>query len=93
MRITVEIPPMLRDYCNQRDEISVAATTVQAALSELKQSYPDVYLGVCDETGSVRRHIHLFVNSQFVAVRDPLTLQTKLKSGDVLSIWTAVSGG
>jgi len=91
--INVEIPPSLRDHSNHRAEISVQATTVAAALLELKRLHPDVHRGICDETGAVRRHIHLFVNSEFVPPADPHALQSRLESGDVLMIWTAVSDG
>jgi molybdopterin converting factor small subunit len=46
---------------------------------------------VCDETGAVRRHINLFVNSSHVRDRDGL--DTPLAAGDVLTILPAVSGG
>jgi len=46
---------------------------------------------VCDETGRVRRHLNVFVNSD--NVRDLDGLDTVLKSGDVVTILPAVSGG
>jgi len=93
MSIAVRIPNLLRDYCGGVGNIELSAPDVESALQELKQVHSTLYDCVCDETGSVRRHIHLFVNSEFVEVRGRPGLQTPLKSGDVLSIWTAVSGG
>jgi molybdopterin converting factor small subunit len=47
---------------------------------------------VCDETGNVRRHVNVFVNSG--NTRDlPTGLETRLEPGDVVSILPAVSGG
>jgi molybdopterin synthase sulfur carrier subunit len=74
-------------------DIDLSASNVESALLELKQDHPALYVCVCDETGSVRRHIHLFVNAELVQVGGRPGLRTPLKSGDVLSIWTAVSGG
>ncbi len=91
--INIEVPPTLRDYCNHHDDILVSANSVASALAELKKSYPAVFQCVCDETGMVRRHIHLFINSQFVSPRDSKALEATLELGDVLTIWTAVSGG
>ncbi len=93
MSIAVRIPNLLRDYCNGIGSIDLSASNVESALLELKQNHPELYGCVCDETGSVRRHINLFVNSEFVPVRGQSGLLTPLESGDVLTIWTAVSGG
>ncbi len=91
--VVIEIPPTLRDYSHQHGEIAVEATTVAEAIAMLKRTHHEVYVGVCDETGTVRQHIHLFVGTDFISPRDPRTLATELKPGDVLTIWTAVSGG
>jgi molybdopterin converting factor small subunit len=72
-------------------ELSLSAPTVRAALDQIERSHPDLYRSVCDETGSVRRHIGLFVNQQHVRDRDGL--ETALAPGDVLIILPAVSGG
>ena len=91
MTVAVRIPSALRDTCANASELAVAATSVQAALEQLEQSYPALYRSVCDETGKVRTHVNLFVN--FSHIRDCQDLRTPLKSGDILSIWPAVSGG
>ena len=44
-----------------------------------------------DETGAVRRHLNVFVNTE--NVRDLNGVETKLSPGDVLTILPAVSGG
>ena len=93
MSIAVHIPNVLRNYSGSANNIELSASNVESALEELKQVHPELYVCICDETASVRQHIHLFVNSEFVQVRGGPGLRTPLKSGDVLSIWTAVSGG
>ena len=52
---------------------------------------PSLYRSVCDETGAVRRHVNLFVNTSHV--RDREGLDTALAPGDVVTILPAVSGG
>jgi len=89
--ITVLIPGPLREYSGSVPEISLAAPTVRCALDELERSHPSLHRCVCDELGRVRRHINLFVNADHVRDRDDL--DTCLKTGDVLSILPAVSGG
>ncbi|PYR50815.1 MAG: molybdopterin synthase sulfur carrier subunit [Acidobacteria bacterium] len=46
---------------------------------------------VCDETGTLRRHLNVFVNSD--NVRDLDGVDTRLSPGDVVTILPAVSGG
>ena len=93
MSVEVHIPSGLREYCRCPAEVQVTATTVGAALKELQREYASLYICVCDETGSVRKHVNLFVNSDMVPVRRDNGFETPLHSGDVLTIWQAVSGG
>ena len=89
--ITIHVPQGLRDDCAGASELLLSAASVRAALEELKRHHPSVYRGVCEETGAVRRHINLFVNSSHV--RDREGLETALVPGDVVTILPAVSGG
>lgn len=92
MTITIQIPATLRAYCHDAPaEIILSAETVRAALEQLERSHPLLYQSICDETGAVRRHVHLFVNNAFIHDREGL--DTALVPGDILSIMPAVSGG
>lgn len=93
MSVTVNIPEALREYSGDKSEIVVSATTVRGAFLELEKKHNSVYESVCDETGIIRRHINVFVNSEFICARDAAGLDVVLKPGDVLTIWQAVSGG
>lgn len=89
--ITVRVPAALRAYCEGATELSVAAPSVRAALEELERRHPSLHQCICDETGSVRRHVNLFVNTSHV--RDREGLDTRLVPGDTIIILPAVSGG
>ena len=39
---------------------------VKIALQDLERSYSALYRNVCDETGTLRRHLNVFVNSDNV---------------------------
>ena len=91
MTITIHLPAALRGYCAGASKLSLPAPTVRAALERIEQSHPALYRSVCDETGTVRRHVNLFVNTCHVRDRDGL--DTALVPGDVLTILPAVSGG
>jgi molybdopterin synthase sulfur carrier subunit len=87
----IHVPAALRAYCGGASELFIAATNVRSLLLEMERLYPELYRNVCDETGSVRRHINLFVNS--LHIRDREGLDTALSPGDVLTVLPAVSGG
>lgn len=89
--ITVLVPGPLRAYCDGASEVSISAANVRAALEELERSHPSLYRNVCDETGAVRRHINVFVNT--LHMRDCAGLDTALVAGDEVIILPAVSGG
>lgn len=92
MSVIVRMATTLQAYCGLQ-EVCTTADSVEGALQQLKEIHPRLYSSICDETGSVRRHINLFVNSELVLVHGNGGLKTALRSGDVLTIWTAVSGG
>jgi sulfur-carrier protein len=89
--ITIHVPGPLRTYCAGAAQFTVVANTVRAALEDIERSQAAFYRNVCDETGTVRRHLNVFVNSD--NVRDLDGVDTALKPGDVLTILPAVSGG
>jgi MoaD family protein len=89
--ITVHLPAALRGCCAGASELDLSASSVRAALAQIEQRYPSLYCSICDETGSVRRHVNLFVNTSHI--RDREGLDTTLVAGDVVTILPAVSGG
>ena len=64
---------------------------MRAALEDLELSQSALYRNLCDETGKVRRHLNVFVNTD--NVRDLDGIDTTLTAGDVVTILPAVSGG
>ena len=89
--VTIHVPSPLRVYCAGARTLSLSASSVRAALEEIERRHPALYRNICDETGAVRRHINIFVNTSHVRDRDGL--DTALAPGDVMMILPAVSGG
>jgi molybdopterin synthase sulfur carrier subunit len=89
--VTLHVPGPLRAYCGGAAQLTLSAPTVRAALEDLERSQFDLYRNVCDETGTLRRHLNVFVNSD--NVRDLNGIDTPLAPGDVVTILPAVSGG
>ena len=89
--ITVHVPAPLRAYCGGASELALPASSLRAVLEELERRHPALHRSICDETGMVRRHVNLFVNT--CHMRDRNGLDTPLVLGDVVTVMTAVSGG
>ena len=92
MNVTIQVPGMLRASAGGTSRLTVEASqTVRALLERLARTHPDLYRSVCNETGAVRQHVNLFVNT--ANVRDLEGLDSTLAPGDVVTILPAVSGG
>ena len=89
--ITIHVTGQLRTYCAGAAQLTLLARTVRGALEELERSQPALYRNLCDETGALRRHLNVFVNSD--NMRDLNGVHTILAPGDVVTILPAVSGG
>ena len=89
--VIVNVPAQLRDCCVGVSELAVPAASLRGVLDELERRHPRLHRSICDDTGAVRRHVNLFVNSNHM--RDRNGLDTPLASGDVVTILPAVSGG
>ena len=89
--VTIYVPGPLQTYCAGASQLSLSARTVRAALEDLERSQSVLYRNICDETGTLRRHLNVFVNSD--NMRDLDGVDTPLAAGDVVTIVPAVSGG
>ena len=89
--VTLDIPGALQKYCGGGSALEMKAPSVRALLAQLEWLHPALYRCICDETGAVRRHINIFIDTHHIRDRDGL--DTLLSTGDVVSILPAVSGG
>ncbi|MGV3486663.1 MAG: MoaD/ThiS family protein [Planctomycetaceae bacterium] len=93
MSIAVQISSGLKEFSGCPGEIHLPVSSVAEALSVLQRKYPNLYRSICDETGRVRRHVNLFVNSDPAPLCPRDKPDAALHAGDILTIWQAVSGG
>lgn len=91
MSVTVRIPTQLRPLTGGEGEIVLEATTVREAVTELEGLHPGIGERLLDESGELRRFVNIFVADEDVRFLDGL--DTKLASGQTLSIVPAVAGG
>jgi molybdopterin converting factor small subunit len=81
----------LCSYAGCPSELVLAAATVGSSLRQLEATHPRLYRSICRESGAIRPHVNLFLNSD--PVGELKGLDTRLQSGDLLTVLPAVSGG
>ena len=91
MSVIVHIPTPLRAITNGRGEFRVEAASVQEALDRLDQEFAGIKSRLCEDDGTVRRFLNVYVNDE--DIRFMQGLGTVLKSGDEVSIVPAMAGG
>jgi len=89
--VTIHLSAPLRRYSAGAPRLTIAAQTVRAALEDLERNHLALYRNICDETGTLRRHLNVFVNAH--NIRDLHGVDTTLTPGDVVTFLPAVSGG
>jgi molybdopterin synthase sulfur carrier subunit len=91
MSVLVRIPTPLRAITNGRGEFQVEAGSVQEALDRLEQEFSGIKGRLCEDDGSVRRFVNVYVNDEDIRFKQGL--RTSLKAGDEVSIVPAMAGG
>lgn len=72
-------------------EITVSATTVAEVVREMERLAPGFAFYVCDERGSLRTHVNIFVGEERVA--DRARLSDAVAPDSTVFIMQALSGG
>ncbi|HZQ99904.1 MAG TPA: ubiquitin-like small modifier protein 1 [Chloroflexota bacterium] len=91
MAVTVRVPTPLRRVAGGNKDVQADGATVSALIDDLEKRYPGFKDRLCDDDGSLKRFINLYVNGEDIRYADGL--ETSLKDGDEVSIIPAVSGG
>jgi molybdopterin synthase sulfur carrier subunit len=91
MSVSVRIPTPLRKLTQNQELVDGQGDTIGDILDNLEKNYPGLKERVCDEQGSVRRFVNIFVNDEDIRfLQDTATV---VKSGDEVSIVPAIAGG
>jgi molybdopterin converting factor small subunit len=72
-------------------ELQLEAQTVAQVVAVLDDRFPGLADYVVDETGALRKHVNIFIGDTMIDDRQHL--QDALKSGDLVFIMQALSGG
>src|SRR5947207_14467227 len=84
---TVHLPSTLRDLAGGEGQVSLTAGDVRGVVTELESRYPSLAGRVCDEQGTLRPHVKIFVNGEDVGLDDAVG------DADEVRILPAISGG
>jgi molybdopterin synthase sulfur carrier subunit len=84
----------LRSVVGQREvEILLPdGAPVRQLVSEIVTQYPALRREMVDKRGNLQSHIHIFVNGRDITHLEN-QIDTRLSSGDVISIFPPVGGG
>jgi molybdopterin converting factor small subunit len=87
----VRIPTPLRKFTQGHEEVVAAGKNVGELIASHDKQYPGLKERICDETGSVRRFVNIFVKDE--DIRFLQNLETPLADKDEVSIVPAIAGG
>lgn len=91
MSVRVHIPTPLRALTQGKGSLVLEATTVRELLEQMDRLHAGMKSRLCEDDGSVRRFVNLYLNEE--DVRFLQGLETPLKDGDEVSIVPAMAGG
>ena len=91
MSVSVKIPTPLRKVTSGEANVKGEGANVRELIEDLERQFPGMRDRLCDEDGSLRRFVNVFVGDE--DIRFLGGLETALESGAEVSIVPAVAGG
>jgi sulfur-carrier protein len=83
----VHLREPLKRLAGNRSEHTIEGASVRELLAELERANPDTRGWILDESGTLRRHINVYVNGER-GEQD-----TRVGDGDRIDVLPAISGG
>lgn len=91
MGVIVKIPSQLRSAAGGASEAQLEGTTVREVLDGLCERFEGLGERICDDGGSLRRFVNVYVSGEDIRFLDGL--DTEVADGAELTILPAVAGG
>lgn len=85
------IPTPLRKFTNNQSSIETNGKTVLESVTHLTETYPELKEHLFDESGNIRSFVRIYVGDEDIKRLD--RENTKVSSGDTISIIPAIAGG
>ena len=91
MAVKVRIPTPLMKLTNNKSEVTAEGSTISDIFNDLEAQFSGIKDRICEESGSPRRFINIYVNEEDIRFLDGE--KTAVKEGDEISIIPAIAGG
>ncbi len=91
MSVEVKLPTVLRTHADGQAVVSSDGATVGEVFADIVARFPSMRSNLLDAAGGLHKFVNVYKNDDDIRYLDQL--DTKLESGDVLSIIPAVAGG
>ena len=91
MSVKVRIPTPLMKLTNNQAEVTAEGGTIADILNNLESQFAGMKERICEENGTPRRFINIYLNEEDIRFLDGD--KTKIKDGDEVSIIPAIAGG
>jgi molybdopterin synthase sulfur carrier subunit len=91
MPTEVRLPTLLRQYCDGQAVVKAEGSTIGELLKDLESQYPGMQGQLTEADGTLRKFVNVYLNDDDVRFLDGVN--TKIQSGDEVSILPAVAGG
>jgi len=91
MPVTVKLPTQLRASADGASAVSVDGATVGEALAGLYAQHPALKNSLCNDDGTLRRFVNVYVDGEDIRFGDGL--ETPVADGAELQVLPAVAGG
>ncbi len=91
MAVKVRIPTPLMKLTNNQAEVEAEGVTIEEMFNNLESQFGGIKERICEENGSPRRFINIYVNEEDIRFLDGE--KTAIKDGDEVSIIPAIAGG
>ena len=91
MPVKIVIPTPMQRYAGNQEEIETTGATVDAALAQLAEQFPDLRKHLFSEEGKLRNYVNVYVNDDDYRYLEGGA--TAIKDGDTLTIVPSIAGG
>ena len=91
MAVKVRIPTPLMKLTDNQAEVSAEGGSISEVINNLESQFNGIKERICEENGSPRRFINIYVNEE--DIRFLSGENTAVKDGDEISIIPAIAGG
>jgi len=91
MAVKVRIPTPLMKLTSNQSEVTAEGATISDIFDNLESQFAGIKERICEENGSPRRFINIYVNEEDIRFLDGE--KTAVKEGDEISIIPAIAGG